>query len=71
MAKYRNKEYDVRISEKPTLTVVEAAVYTGIGIQKIMRMADAPGCEFVLFLGRKRLIKRRKLEEYLESHYSI
>ena len=68
---YGNKEYDVRISEKPTLTVVEAAAYTSIGIQKIMRMADAPGCEFVLFIGRKRLLKRRKLEDYLESHYSI
>ena len=68
---YGNKEYDVRLSEKPTLTVVEAAAYTSIGIQKIMRMADAPGCDFVLYIGRKRLIKRRKLEAYLESHYSI
>ena len=71
MVKIGNREYDVRLSEKPTLTVVEAAAYTGIGIQKIMRMADEPGCEFVLYSGRKRLLKRRKLEEYLESHYSI
>ena len=65
------KEYDIRTCEKPTLTVTEAAAYTNIGIQKIMRMADEPGCQFVLFIGRKRLLKRRKLEEYLESHYSI
>ena len=71
MAKYRNKEYDVRISEKPTLSVLEAAAYTGIGIQRLIRMSDTRDCEFVLFVGKKRMFKRKKLEEYLESLYSI
>ena len=71
MVKYGDKEYDVRISEKPTLSVFEAAAYTGIGTQKIVRMADAPGCDFVLFVGKRRMIKRRKFVEYLESHYSV
>ena len=71
MAKYGNKEYDVRISEKPTLSVLEAAAYTGIGIQRLIRMSDTRDCEFVLFVGKKRMFKRKKLEEYLESLYSI
>ena len=71
MATYGNKEYDVRISEKPTLSVLEAAAYTGIGIQRLIRMSDTRDCEFVLFVGRKRMFKRKKLEEYLESLYSI
>jgi len=66
-----NKKFDVRISEKPTLSVFEAAAYTGIGTQKIVSMADAPGCDFVLFVGKRRMIKRRKFVEYLESHYSV
>ena len=71
MAMYGNKEYDVRISEKPTLSVLEAAAYTGIGIQRLIRMSDTRDCEFVLFVGKKRMFKRKKLEEYLESLYSI
>ena len=68
---YGNKEYDVRISEKPTLSLLEAAAYTGIGIQRLIRMSDTRDCEFVLFVGKKRMFKRKKLEEYLESLYSI
>ena len=71
MATYGNKEYDVRISEKPTLSVLEAAAYNGIGIQRLIRMSDTRDCEFVLFVGKKRMFKRKKLEEYLESLYSI
>ena len=71
MVKYGNREFDVRISEKPTLSLLEAAAYTGIGIQRLIRMSDTRDCEFVLFVGRKRMFKRKKLEEYLESLYSI
>ena len=71
MYKHDSREFDVRISEKPTLSVYEAAAYTGIGIQKLVRMSDEPGCEFVIFVGTKRMFKRRKLEEFLESHYSV
>ena len=71
MYKHDSREFDVRISEKITLTIFEAAALTGIGTQKIARMADEPGCEFVLYVGTRRFFKRRKLEEYLESRYSV
>ena len=33
--------------------------------------ADSEFCPFVLWNGSKRLIKRRKLDEYLDNAYSI
>jgi hypothetical protein len=68
---YGNKEFDVRISEKPTLSLLEAAAYTGIGIQRLIRISNVPNCNFVLFVGRKRMFKRIRLEEYLDSQYSM
>lgn len=71
MYKHDSREFDVRISEKITLTVCEAAALTGIGTKKLAKMADVPGCPFVLYVGTHRYFKRRKLEEYLESQFSI
>ena len=64
-------EYDVRISEKVVLKLSEAVAYSGIGIHKLQRMAETPGCPFVLYSGGKKMYKRRKLEEFLESQTSI
>lgn len=58
-------KYEVPIWEKYCLTLDEAAAYFGIGINKLREMADEPNCQFVIFNGSKRLIKRRKLEESL------
>ena len=71
MAKFGDKAFDVRISEKPTLSVFEAAAYTGIGTQKLVNMAENPGCRFVLYVGQRRMFKRKLLEEYLETNYSV
>ncbi len=70
MYKHDTRTFDVKISEKPTLSVYEAAAYTGIGIQKLVCMSEEPECDLVIFIGNKRMFKRKKLEEYLESHYS-
>ena len=62
---------EVPIWEKSNLTLGEAAVYSGIGINKLRKMTDREDCTFVLWIGTKRLIKRRKLDEYVEKAYSI
>ena len=49
----------------------EAAAYSGVGINKIRQLTNSEKCEFVLWVGSKRLIKRKKFEEYLEKAYSI
>ncbi len=62
---------EVPIWEKSNLTVEEAAAYTGIGINKIREMSNGDHCPFVLWVGNKRLIKRRKFDEYVEKQFSI
>ena len=62
---------DVPIWEKSNLTLEEAAAYSGIGINKLRSLSDSEHCQFVLWVGSKRLIKRRKLDEYTERMYSL
>ena len=69
--KARNFMKEVPIWEKSNLTLEEAAAYSGIGINKLRQMTDDENCEFVLWIGNKRPIKRRKLDEYIEKMYSV
>ena len=68
---YPYSNFISRIWEKSNLTLEEAAAYSGIGINKLRQLTDDEACEFVLWIGTKRLIKRRKLDEYIEKRYSI
>lgn len=68
---YRKVKDEFPVWQKSNLTLEEAAVYSGIGIHKLRQMTDAKNCSFVLWNGNKRLIKRKKLDEYLENAYSI
>ena len=62
---------EVPLWEKSNLTLEEAAAYSGIGINKLRKISDDESCPFVLWVGSKRLIKRKKLDEYIEKAYSI
>ena len=64
-------KYEVPIWEKSNLTLEEAAAYSGIGINKLREITNEPGCNFVLFVGTKRLIKRRLLDAYLEKTNAV
>ncbi len=57
--------------EKLNLTVEEAAEYSNIGVNKIREISNDDNCSFVLWIGNKRLIKRRKFDEYIEKAYSL
>lgn len=59
------------IHQRYSLTVTEAAEYFGIGEKKLREISSGDSCPFVLWVGNKRLIKRRALEKYLDSAYSI
>ena len=67
----RNAEMVVPIWEKLNLTSREAAVYSNIGINKIDSMLNNPMCSFVLHVGKKRLVKRKEFERYLERTLEI
>ncbi|MBO4831384.1 MAG: excisionase family DNA-binding protein [Oscillospiraceae bacterium] len=62
---------EVPIWKKSNLTIEEAAAYSGIGIGKIREITNDERCRFVLWVGSKRLIKRRLFDEYIEGCYSI
>ena len=64
-------KYEVPIYEKSNLTLEEAAAYFNIGINKIREISYSDKCTFVLWVGNKRLIKRKLFEEYLSKMYSI
>ena len=57
----------VPIHLKVTLTIKEAAVYSNIGIKKIDSILRMKGCPFVLYVGSKKLVKRREFEAYLSQ----
>lgn len=62
---------EVPIWEKSNLTLEEAAAYSGIGINKLRTLSDEEDCNFVLWVGSKRLIKRREFDRFIESAFSI
>ena len=66
-----NNVQTVPIHEKLTLTIREAAEYSNIGIHKIDEMLRTPNCPFVLFVGKKKLVKRKKFEEFIGSRLTI
>lgn len=61
---------DIPISEKLNLTLKEASAYSGIGLNRLRRVTDENEA-LVLFVGSKRLIKRKALETFLNGQYSL
>lgn len=59
------------IKDKVLLTIKEAATYSNIGINKIDSMLRTPNCPFVLFVGTKKLVKRKEFEEFLSKSLII
>lgn len=62
---------EILIWEKANLTLEEAAEYSGIGTGKLREITNDKNCNFVLWVGRKRLIKRRLFDKYIEQAFSI
>ncbi|MQB61523.1 transposase [Lactobacillus reuteri] len=61
----------VPIWHKTNLTINEAAAYSNIGLNKLREMTESEDCNFVLWVGNKRLIKRVLFDKYLSGIYSI
>ena len=62
---------EVPIWEKSNLTVEEAASYSGIGRDKIKEISNGDNCPFVLWIGTKRLIKRKQFDAYIDKMFSL
>lgn len=61
----------VPIYRKMTMTAREAAAYSSIGINKIDSMLRSPNCPFVLFVGNKKLVKRKEFESFISDTIEI
>ena len=61
----------VPIYLKLTLSIMEASEYSNIGINKIDAMLKQPNCPFVLYVGSKKLVKRKEFEAYISSKLII
>lgn len=67
-----NSENDrVPIHLKMTLTIKEAAEYSNIGINKIEALLREPYCPFVLYVGSKKLVKRKEFEQFISDNLVI
>lgn len=60
---------EVPIWHKANLTINEAAAYSNIGLSKLREMTESEDCNFVLWVGNKRLIKRVLFDKYLSEIY--
>ena len=67
----KNDVNHVPIHLKMNLTSKEAAEYSNIGIYKIDSMLRTPNCPFVLYVGTKKLVKRKEFEEYISQSLII
>ena len=61
----------VPIHLKLTLSIKEESEYSNIGINKIDAMLKQPNCPFVLYVGSKKLVKRKEFEAYISSKLII
>ena len=66
-----SRSHQVPIWHKFTLSIEEANAYTGISRDKLYMMTNREDCPFVLWIGNRRLIKRRAFDEYILKAYSI
>lgn len=58
---------DVPVCEKFNLTIDEAAAYFNVGADRIREIAEEHKADMVIMVGVKRLIKRKKMEEYMDK----
>lgn len=57
--------------EKANLTIEEAAEYSNIGQNRISELLKMPRCPFVLYVGKKKLVKRKDFERFLEDSVEL
>lgn len=62
-----SKELDMPFWLKLNMTIKEAAVYSNIGINRIEELLKEPKCNFVLYVGNKKLVKRKEFEQYVSK----
>ena len=61
----------VAICEKVALRIEEVAEYSNIGQNRISSLLKEPRCPFVLYVGTKKLVKRKKFKKFISENIEI
>ena len=61
----------IPIRLKVTLTIKEAAEYSNIGVNKLESLLRMPRCPFVLYVGNKKLVKRKEFEKFISESIEL
>lgn len=56
---------------KVTLTIKETEAYSNIGINRIEELLKQPKCDFVLYAGNKKIVKRKEFEQYISKSLEV
>lgn len=67
----RKEPVEIPIWEKAIISMEEATAYTGIGARKLRNMTNEPDCDYVIWIGPKKMINRKKLDCFLDTAYSV
>ena len=62
---------EVPIWERTLLTINETSDYTGIGVSKLRLLASKRNSKLIVYVGAKKMFKRKKLDEYLDDAISV
>lgn len=67
----KTSKFDIPVWHKLNLTIEEAAAYSNIGIHRLYELTEKEDCPFVLWIGSRRVIKRKSFDEYIEKMSSV
>ena len=72
MAREASGKPDVPIWEKYSLTVNEASAYFHIGDKKLREIIDDdPDADYILLVGNRHMIRRKKFEAFLDRQEAV
>ena len=66
-----SKTLEIPFWLKLNMTIKEAAAYSNIGINRIEELLKQPKCNFVLYVGNKKLVKRKEFEQYISKSIEL
>lgn len=62
---------EIPVLRKISIAKEEAAAYSHIGINKLEVLLKIPNCPFVLYVGKKKLIKRKEFEKIIDRSREV
>lgn len=67
-----SNKLSVPVKDKFLQTLNEASEYFGIGVNRLRELTDKPEVmNCILYVGDRRMIKRKNMEDYLSRQFEI